>query len=152
MKSAKQSPAAASRGKMESDETLQCYELLSMQYLEQSQDDDIWQKLHDWRQGQMSMVQVIVSLPKELWFIAVLLRENPNRLKKFLAKHDRSLISEEEDLLVNYLQSFFLTELHLDTTFRSNANDNESIFQNSNGAMTQITQNLMFRPPLAIFR
>lgn len=133
-------------------EILQCYELLSMQYLEQTQDEDTWQKLHLWNQNQLSTVQVMVSLPKELWFIAVLLRENPGRLREFFAKLPSfSLLSEEEDLLVNYLESFLLTELYLDTTFRTNL---ESIHDNihNSAVTTQITQSVIFRPPLAIFR
>ena len=139
---------------MESDK-LQCYELLSMQYLEQSQDDDVWRKLHQWRQGSLSTVQVIVSLSRELWFVAVLLRENPKRLKQFLSKYNWIIRLDEsaEDLLVNYLQSFYLTELHLDTTFRSSNLDNDNNFQSSSAmTTTQVTPNLIFRPPLAIFR
>lgn len=98
----------------------------------------------------MSSVQVIVSLSKELWFIAVLLRENPQRLKQFLSKYTD--VMDSEDLLVNYLKSFYLTELHLDTTFRSSNLENDNNFQNNSAMTTQITQNLIFRPPLAIFR
>ena len=62
-----------------------------------------------------------------------------------------NLLSEEEDLLVNYLESFLLTELYLDTTFRTNL---ESIHDNihNSAVTTQITQSVIFRPPLAIFR
>ena len=34
-------------------EVLHCYELLSMQYLEQSQDEDIWKMLNLWSQDQV---------------------------------------------------------------------------------------------------
>ena len=137
-------------------EILQCYELLSMQYLEQSQDEEIWQTLHRWSQDQVKTAQVIVTLSQELWYIAVLLRENPQRLKDFLAKFKRqSLRSVEDDLLANYLQSFLLTEMYLDTTFRKSnyesASETNSL-QNSAVQSTQITQNIIFRPPLAIFR
>ena len=134
--------------------SLYCYELLTMQYIEQSQDELIWQKLQDWNQDKLSTVQVIVSLSKELWFIAVFLRENPVRLKEFLTKFRRlSLLSDEEDLLVSYLMSFALTELYLDTTFRSNVDSSNSDLSVATTAMsTQITQSLNFRPPLAIFR
>lgn len=136
-------------------ETLQCYELLTMQYLEQSQDESIWHKLRLWNQNQLSAVQVIVSLPKELWFVAIFLRDNPQRLREFLDKFSRiSLLNDEEDLLVNYLQSFNLSELYLDTTFRSNLeSSHEHSFQSNNTlTTTQIGQNVIFRPPLAIFR
>jgi len=137
-------------------EILQCYELLSMQYLEQSQDEQMWQTLHRWSQDQVKTAQVIVTLSQELWYIAVLLRENPQRLKDFLAKFKRqSLRSVEDDLLANYLQSFLLTEMYLDTTFRKSnyesASETNSL-QNSAVQSTQITQNIIFRPPLAIFR
>ena len=111
---------------------------------------------------QLKAAQVIVRLSQELWYIAVLLRENPQRLKEFLAKFKRPcLLSAEDDLsptrdlLANYLKSFLLTELYLDTTFRSNleptsnSDQNQSLLQNS---PTQITQSIIFRPPLAIFR
>ena len=104
----------------------------------------------------MKTAQVIVTLSQELWYIAVLLRENPQRLKDFLAKFKRqSLRSVEDDLLANYLQSFLLTEMYLDTTFRKSnyesASETNSL-QNSAVQSTQITQNIIFRPPLAIFR
>lgn len=135
---------------------LQCYELLTIQYLEQSQDEETWELLHCWHQAQLSTVQVAVNLSKELWFIVVFLRENPDRLHEFLNKsqsihgnHPRLLV-EEEDLLVNYLQSFKLTELYLDTTFRSSNLDFDSV--SNNGATTHIGHNLPFKIPNAIFR
>ena len=140
----------------EEDAALQCYELLTIQYLEQSQDEDTWGLLHCWHQGQLSTVQVAVNLSKELWFIVVFLRENPSRLKNFLSKSQslhghgsHRLLVEEEDLLVNYLQSFKLTELYLDTTFRSNV-DFDSI--SNSHATTQIGHSLVMAPPLTIFR
>lgn len=138
------------------EEILQCYELLTMQYLEQSQDEEVWQKLHKWNQDKLSPFEVIVYLPKELWFIAIFLRENPCRLKIFLTKFRRiSLLGDEEDLLVNYLQSFQLTELYLDTTFRSNVestSSSDNSLPNNSAVTTQISQHVNFRPPLAIFR
>jgi hypothetical protein len=144
---------------MDEDPTLHCYELLSMQYLEQSQDDPLWARLHQWSTSQnksQDAVQVIVNLPKELWFIAILLRENPKRLAAFMLSR-RSLISEEEDLLVNYLQSFKLTELYLDTIFRFNPGGAATTGQLNNEAELTVTtaqqhQHMTFRPPLAIFR
>ena len=127
---------------------LQCYELLSIQYLEQSQDEDTWELLHCWHRGQVNTVQVAVNLSKELWFIVVFLRENPNRMKEFLTRHHGHLLVDEDDLLVNYLQSFTLTELYLDTTFRSNL-DLDSL--SSNG-VTHIGHNLVMIPPVALFR
>ena len=142
---------------MEQEEmALQCYELLTIQHLEQSQDEETWVLLHCWHQAQLSTVQVAVNLSKELWFIVVFLRENPDRLHEFLNKsqsihgnHPRLLV-EEEDLLVNYLQSFKLTELYLDTTFRSSNLDFDSV--SNNGATTHIGHNLPFKIPNAIFR
>ena len=136
--------------------SLHCYELLTLQYLEQSQDEETWELLHCWHQAQLSTVQVAVNLSKELWFIVVFLRENPGRLHKFLNKsqgihgnHPRLLV-EEEDLLVNYLQSFKLTELYLDTTFRSSNLDFDSV--SNNGTTIQLGHNLPFKIPNAIFR
>ena len=81
--------------------SLECYELLTMQYLDQSADDEVWQRLHGWNRGRASTVEAIVSLPKELWFIGVMLKERPQRLRDFLAKFSRfSLLSDMEDLLV----------------------------------------------------
>ena len=132
---------------MSEEGILHCYELLSMQYLEQSQNDDVWHKLVGWFKDQISTVEAIVSLPKELWFIAVLLRENPARLREFLAKFANT-VDIAEDLLVTYLKTFHLTELHLDTTFRSlECQDPSNSFFNSS-----LTHNVVFRPPLAIFR
>ena len=139
----------------EKEVALQCYELLTIQYLEQSQDEGTWGLLHCWHQAQLSTVQVAVNLSKELWFIVVFLRENPDRLRDFLSKsrtihgQRHRLLVDEEDLLINYLQSFKLTELYLDTTFRSNL-DFDSI--SNNGSTTQIGHNLVMSPPLAIFR
>ena len=130
---------------------LQCYELLTIQYLEHSQDEDSWELLQRWHRGQISTVQVAVKLSKELWFIVVFLRENPSRLREFLAKTQGRLLIEEEDLLVNYLQSFMLTELYLDTTFRSNF-DVDPISSNGGGSLTNIGHNLVMVPPIAIFR
>ena len=42
-------------------EVLHCYELLSMQYLEQSQDEDIWQMLILWSQNQVSFDIILIT-------------------------------------------------------------------------------------------
>ena len=39
-------------------EVLHCYELLSMQYLEQSQDEDIWKMLNLWSQDQVEFAEI----------------------------------------------------------------------------------------------
>ena len=43
-------------------EILQCYELLSMQYLEQSQDEEIWQTLHRWSQDQVKIQKRVTNI------------------------------------------------------------------------------------------
>ncbi len=151
---------------------LQCYELLSLQYLEQSQDVQLWRRLRRWAQSTRhknhkdNTLSLIVSLPKELWFIAVLLRENPERLVSFMvsaAKHSSlcaisiSEDHEEEPLEVvsNYLQSFNFTELHLDTIFRAKETSYEELSVDdgvANTATATLNHHLQFRPPIAIFR
>ena len=101
-------------------EILECYELLTMHYLQQFQDEEVWQNLIGWCEGTLSPLKLIVNLPKELWFIAIFINENPWKLKKFMTdKCSLQSIGEEEHLLSSYLKAFNLTELYLDTTFRS---------------------------------
>ena len=126
-------------------------ELLSLHYLEQFQDEETWQKLIQWYDGTLTSLKLIVNLPKELWFVAIFLNENPCKLRQFLEKCKRQHISEEEHLLSNYLKSSNLTELYLDTTFRSSE---VSVSGGSDHHTTDQTlhQFIDSKPPVCIFR
>ena len=121
-----------------------------MHYLEQFQDEETWQKLIQWYDGTLTSLKVIVNLPKELWFVAIFLNENPGKLRQFLEKCKRQHIGEEEHLLSSYLKSSNLTELYLDTTFRSSevstgGNDHHTSDQT-------LHQFIDSKPPVCIFR
>lgn len=138
----------------EDEGVLHCYELLSVQYLEHATDDHLWERLCRWAshhrqkrsccdeeeeetaKSPYSLASLVTSLPKELWFIVVLLREHPDRFSDFVAAREaeerQSPPVERDRLVANYLESFRLTELHLDTIYRGGGDD--------------------VRPPIAIFR
>ena len=121
-----------------------------MHYLEQFQDEETWQKLIQWYDGTLTSLKVIVNLPKELWFVAIFLNENPGKLRQFLEKCKRQHISEEEHLLSSYLKSSNLTELYLDTTFRSTeVSAGGSDHHTSDQTLHQFIDS---KPPVCIFR
>jgi len=142
-------------------EILECYELLTMHYLQQFQDEEVWQNLIDWCEGTLSPLKLIVNLPKELWFIAIFINENPWKLKKFMTdKCSLQSIGEEEHLLSSYLKAYNLTELYLDTTFRSSDTFDPNMYHTDvTGRNLPTNQEDIHRfvrfeskPPVCIFR
>ena len=58
-------------------------------------------------------------LDEKTWYLFVLLKRNPFRLRKFIDKYCRTVIDfDHRNLLASYLSAYNFTELHLDCLYR----------------------------------